>query len=220
MTALVDLSGQRYGRLLVVQRVAAVRPVAWRCRCDCGKHKDVRSGQLRSGKTRSCGCIAMERIARLRRSHGKSGTPEYKIWKDIKKRCRNPNHAAYRLYGGRGIAVAPEWEDSFESFLSAVGSRPSPAHSIDRIDNSKGYQPGNVRWATQPEQNRNTRQNRRLTHNGRTMTLTDWASEVGINSRTLWSRVAVYGWSTSDALTRPAGRSNRKSLSPADNTTG
>lgn len=222
MVAMMDLTGQRYGRLVVLRRAEKRKPVVWKCRCDCGTIKDIRAGQLRTGKTRSCGCIALERIGQLRRSHGMSKMAEYKIWKDIKKRCFNPNHAAFKDYGGRGISVAREWRDSFPAFLEHIGPRPSPGHSVDRIDNSKGYEPGNCRWATHAEQSRNSRQNRMITHQGMTLTVTDWAALVGIDSKIVFMRLK-YGWDPVDALCRPVKgtRATKKSLpSPPDHTTG
>lgn len=154
----VDLTGQRYGQLQVV----ALHPerirggLAWLCRCDCGVEKVISSNNLRRGHTVSCGCT------RPHLAHGhalRNGrpTPEYMAWTAMKQRCQNPRHRDYASYGGRGITVCPEWRASFESFFTCIGPRPGRGYSLDRIDNDGNYEPGNVRWATLSEQNRNQR---------------------------------------------------------------
>ncbi len=114
---------------------------------------------------------------------------EYRIWQAIKDRCLNSHNKSYEHYGGRGISVCPEWRDSFEIFFAYVGPRPTPKHSIDRIDNDKGYGPGNVRWATQPEQSRNTSKNRLIEIDGRRLCLTDWAILYGKSPSLVRARV-------------------------------
>lgn len=127
----------------------------------------VAGDQLRSGKTKSCGCRIAEKNAELRGTHlnARKGqrTTEYQIWESIKKRCLNPRNRAYARYGGRGISICDRWRDDFQAFLSDVGARPSLEHSIDRIDNDGHYEPGNVRWATKSEQARNRRDEHILT---------------------------------------------------------
>jgi hypothetical protein len=124
---------------------------------------------------------------------------EYRIWCHVKERCNNPNCKSWVRYGGRGIKVCAEWDSSFASFLKDMGRRPTAKHSIERINNSKGYQPGNCRWATAKEQCNNRRSNVLLTCNGRTQTVTEWAAERGINYFSLRSRIQR-GWSTRRAL--------------------
>lgn len=132
--------------------------------------------------------------------HGLSKLPEYQVWKGIKKRCFNKMEPAYPRYGGKGITMAPEWVDNFPAFLAHVGSRPTPKHSIDRIDGTKGYVPGNLRWATAQEQNRNKPGwVVELTLHGRTMLLTDWAQELGLTVQTLKSRLQR-GWPIEQVL--------------------
>lgn len=147
--------GARFGRLVVIgERTTGSTPVA--VRCDCGSEKTVAYPSL--GKfTNSCGCLYVESIGALRRTHGRSGTPEHSLWDNMKARCHNPANSRYESYGGRGITVCQEWRDSFEAFFAYVGPRPSSKHSMDRIDNDRGYEPGNVRWATASEQARNSR---------------------------------------------------------------
>lgn len=131
----------------------------------------------------------------------RDGTPEYRAWIDMRSRCRNPNNPSFADYGGRGISVCGEW-GSFECFLDDLGPRPSNRHSLERRDNSLGYSPANCAWATRDEQGNNTRRNILLTHEGRTQTLTQWATETGIHKRTLLKRFNS-GWTVADMLTRP-----------------
>lgn len=116
----------------------------------------------------------------------------------MKRRCDNPKNISYANYGGRGITVCPEWRDNFEAFLRDMGPRPA-GHSLDRIDNDKPYEPGNVRWATRGTQANNTRANRRITHSGVTKTLSQWAHEIGVPVVTLHRRLAD-GWTLERAL--------------------
>ena len=160
---IINLTGRRFGRLLVSERGdgLSTEEARWRCRCDCGRITEVRSSTLRHGTTRSCGCLARE-LARARAVvHGASTTPEYEAWHSMKQRCTNPNHAAWANYGGRGIRVCDEWLDSFEAFLVHVGPKPHPRLTFDRINNDGNYEPGNVRWATWSQQNSNQRRRKR-----------------------------------------------------------
>jgi len=195
-----DISGQRFGRLVVVRYSHSQRGAMWECVCDCGNFTTVRGGNLRSGNTTSCGCVQRSSIGDLRRTHGQSRSPEFRIYMAMIQRCENPNSPAFADYGGRGIRVAREWRLSFESFLADVGPRPSNAHSLDRIDVNGNYEPGNVRWATRKEQARNMRSNRLLTHNGQTMTLAEWGEKTGLGRYVIEQRLRS-GWSVEKALT-------------------
>lgn len=135
--------------------------------------------------------------------HGHSKDPMYKLWINVKDRCNNPKNPYFHNYGGRGITLHPEWETSYMAFLQGVGARPSPKHSLDRIDNNKPYQPGNVRWATRQEQANNQRKNVNLTHAGRTQTLAQWAEEIGLAPSTLHYRIFTTGMEVGQALTTP-----------------
>ncbi len=127
---------------------------------------------------------------------------ERQTWRRMLERCNNPNHIEYARYGGRGIAVCPEWRHSYEAFVAHVGLRPSAGHSIDRIDVNKGYEPGNVRWATTAEQQRNKRNNRVLSFDGRSQCMVDWTAELGLPPGRLHGRLKS-GWSVERALTTP-----------------
>src|ERR1700722_3124386 len=194
-----DLSGKRFGRLLVIKRLpdsiseAGNRTVCWACRCDCGKEVSVRVNNLRTC-SRSCGCLHRELASKAKTIHGYSRigkrSPEYISWCGMKHRCYDKNDKRYSDYGGRGIVMCESWRASFTNFLSAVGFRPSPQHSIDRYPNNNGnYEPGNVRWATRKEQNRNQRTNRWINFKGRTKVLAEWAEITGINEYILRRRL-------------------------------
>jgi hypothetical protein len=127
-----------------------------------------------------------------------TNTREFKAWTCAKDRCYRPRYHNFRHYGGRGIAMAPEWRTSFERFYADLGPCPD-GHSLDRIDNDGPYAPGNCRWASNIEQHRNTRRNLKLTFNGKTMTMTEWAAQIGVKKSTLHERLRN-GWSTERAL--------------------
>jgi hypothetical protein len=205
-----DLTGQTFGRLTVIAFAGMRRRLSyWLCRCQCGKTLDVYRGHLRDGHTRSCGCLvgAVTRARLLgtigvNATHGKHNSAEYGIWDCIKGRCENPRNRGWSYYGGRGIRVCEEWSKSFEAFFAFVGERPSPKHSIDRIDTNGNYEPGNVRWATRNEQQRNRRDSRRITHEGLTLSVWDWAERTGIPALVIWDRFRR-GWSPARSLTVP-----------------
>lgn len=204
MTARASITpGQRFSRLIILREhpqraIGGSRQLI--CRCDCGAERAFRANNLRSGRSRSCGCLQSDTARVTSKKHGLSHrVPEYAIWQRMKQRCVNPRARDYKNYGGRGIVVCPEWS-VFEQFYADMGSRPLMTHSIDRIDNDGPYAPWNCRWASREEQGRNTRSTRILTHNGRSMPLSEWAETLGINYYTLHKRLAR-GWSVDRALT-------------------
>lgn len=163
---MIDRTGQRFGRLVVLASFRLDKRTWASCRCDCGVHAEVVMCSLVTGATQSCGCLHSE-ISRsvasqlhLDHGHARSGrkTPEYKTWCRMITRCENPKHEKFPYYGGRGISVCARWRHDFKAFLADVGLRPSAAHSIDRYpDNNGHYEPGNVRWATRSKQMQNRR---------------------------------------------------------------
>lgn len=198
--------GNRYGRLLVLEPAPAPehykekRQGFWRCRCDCGNVVVANGALLRRGYTRSCGCLTREIWTQQRTKHGLHQSAEYGIWNHIKRRCHDPRDDGYYAYGARGITMCDEWRDSFEAFFAYIGPRPTPAHTVDRIDNTRGYEPGNVRWATRREQANNRRNNVRLTYRGKTQLIAEWADELGIPLTTVLNRYYYQGRSTEDIL--------------------
>lgn len=128
------------------------------------------------------------------------------IWFGMKQRCNNPKHEAYARYGGRGIKICERWE-SFQNFMEDMGPRPGPEYSIERLNNDLGYEPSNCKWATRTEQSRNTRNNRRLTYNGETLCVSEWAERFGLHHNRITKRLES-GWSVEEALTTPASASS------------
>lgn len=202
----VDLTGRVFGRLVVVEQSDNRRGrVHWTCRCECGNTKSVAAKELVGGGTRSCGCLCMQLIEKLNKTHGMSRRKEYRIWRGMKERCLDENSRYFHHYGGRGIFVCERWIDSFENFYADMGPKP-PGMSIDRIDNDGPYSPDNCRWATQKEQTRNTRRTRLLTWNGQTLCLSDWSKITGISRKVLKKRLDVLKWSAEKTLTTPSGK--------------
>ena len=156
-----DLTGMRFGRLLVESKSNVVRKSGafWCCICECGQKTEVDSLKLRRGLTVSCGCFHREVTASINRTHGLSNKSKtYRTWKEMRQRCNNPNSDKYQWYGGRGITICQRWA-SFENFHADMGDRPD-GMTIDRIDNDKGYSPENCRWLPQLEQTRRQEKNK------------------------------------------------------------
>lgn len=205
-----DLIGEKFGRLTVVELLESDDRghARWRCECECGGQTICKTDVLRRGQSKSCGCLQRESVTKKNTTHGKAGTALHVRWKGLLGRCNNHNHAAYPDYGGRGITICERWLN-FENFAADMGEPPTPVHTIERIDNDKGYSPSNCRWATRSEQSRNKRNNRLLKHNGKTQCLTDWSKETGIPVICILDRIDKLGWSVDEALTTPA-RPKRK----------
>lgn len=157
-----DISGERFGRWLVLSKTDDEERAKWLCRCDCGNTGVVSGTVLRRGSSVSCGCVRSERAATLTYRHGMNlkGAPSrpYRIWTGMKQRCRDPNVSQYPYYGGRGIKVCERWED-FMNFYADMGDPPTATHSIDQIDPDGDYEPSNCRWATPVQQANNRRNN-------------------------------------------------------------
>lgn len=212
MGQLKDHTGKKYGRWTIIRYVGRKkRKTVWFAHCECGTEKEVIISDLIAGKSKSCGCI--------QRTHGMTDTFEYNSWKGMRQRCRDKNCDDWQRYGKRGIKVCQGWQ-SFETFFDDMGYRPTPTHSIDRIDSRGHYScghcqecikngwPANCRWASTKEQSRNTRQNRLITYRGKTRCVTDWAQRYGMSTPLLRYRLDS-GWSIKRALTQPVKSPSR-----------
>lgn len=206
----INMVGDRFERLTVVEFIGREHNSSkWRCLCDCGVEVFAQRSALVAGTTKSCGCFRADRMSRLTYKHGEAGgekrrkrSPEYKAWDSIKQRCFNPNAKEWKWYGGRGISLAPEWATDFSAFLAYIGPRPSPKHSVDRIDGAKNYEPGNIRWADWVEQANNRSNNRMVEFNGQMMTMKQAALAAGMPYKSVKGRVQK-GWDVLSALTVP-----------------
>lgn len=210
MTALIDLTGKRFGKLVVVSRAENIgREVAWNCKCDCGNETIVRGNCLRRGSTKSCGCGRSYKIEK--------GAPidihAYRKWYSMRCRCYKPCHKMYPKYGGRGIVMCDEWRDdylSFERWLLSQGWKHGSSLSVDRIDNDGPYSPENCRLATALEQGNNRRTNVWIEFKGEKHTLEEWSRITGINHNTIRYRLNSMNLSVEEAITRPIGNSGPK----------
>lgn len=217
MGRLKDMTGITCGRLLVINRANDMTNgrsgmvVAWNCRCVCGALVVVRGSCLRAGTTVSCGC-AWTDWSYSDRKHGfgskKTRSKEYNAWAAMKQRCQYKGNKEFKNYGGRGIRICQAWRKSFAQFLADMGPKPSPQHSLERIDVNGDYEPGNCIWATTAQQSRNRRNNRWITINGVSMILRDWAREKGIHVDTIRDRVRL-GLSIEEAIVRPKSPGTR-----------
>ncbi len=209
MSRLIDLTGQKFERLIVVKYAGKKQSGAalWLCVCDCGKERVICSYSLRSGNTKSCGCLQKEIVSAYQMKHGHSTRTHgiskvYGTWRRMIQRCNNFEHPYYVNYGKRGITICERWMD-FENFLEDMGEPPTQEHSIDRIDNDGNYCKSNCRWATKKEQARNTRRNLLITFDGETQCLMWWAEKFNINYHTLHNRIYRSGWPIEKALITP-----------------
>jgi hypothetical protein len=203
----LDLSGMRFGRLLVIHRVENIgKRAAWLCLCDCGANVIVQSTSLTRGNTKSCGClqkdIARETGSRLLTKHGrfKKNKRLYKIWKHIIERCNDTKFKYYKDYGGRGIKICNAWM-CFDNFYQwALNNGYSDNLTIDRINVDGNYEPGNCRWATPKMQSRNRRSNKLITFNGVTKTYAEWDEYLGFPAGTIRIR-KFREWTDEQAIT-------------------
>lgn len=208
MAKAYDLKGKRFHSLVVIDRCNVKSPsgkIQWICECDCGSCLNVVTQHLVSGNTKTCGCGKVDRVrqlGKLNKKHGLTKSVEYKIWIGMKGRCFNPKYENYSNYGARGITVCERWRDSFELFIKDLGPRPSPVHSLDRIDPDGDYEPDNCRWATAEEQANNRRKNRKHEFNGQLLTIPQIARINGIAVATLESRIRRDGLSIEDAIAK------------------
>lgn len=187
-SVLHDLVGDRFGRLMVVSRADNKgRATMWLCRCDCGVDAVVSASHLRSGHSQSCGCLVREKIGAVRRTHGESKSLEFSSWMNMRRRCLNETDPAYVWYGARGIGICTAW-DNFSEFLKDMGPKPSPRHSIERLDVNGHYAPGNCVWATAVQQGRNQRRTKLTLEKAEEIRR---LAESGVSRRALRERFGV-----------------------------
>lgn len=198
----VDLTGKQFGRLIVIERYGYTKGkhITWLCECQCEqKTKVVVSGNhLKRGMIKSCGCLRKEYTSQRGKNNIKHG-----------QGCVNPNDAAYKNYGGRGIKICDEWLDFSNFYEWAMNNGYEDTLTIERKDVNGNYCPENCKWATMKEQSNNKRNNHYLEYNGEIKTISQWADKLGISKSTISSRIEL-GWSTEDILTKPVKQYKRK----------
>ena len=201
----LDLIGQKFHRLTVIERSSGGERVKWHCVCECGNKSIVVTSKLTSGLTKSCGCWKIEATKKARTKHGEANkTYEYRIWNAMKRRCDTPSCVGYPNYGGRGIRVCDRWVESYQHFLDDMGR--ANGRSIERIDNDGPYSPENCKWVDWVTQANNKRNNHRFEFNGESLTLPQWSRKTGIKRSTLSMRVFKSKWTIEEALTTPVIR--------------
>lgn len=198
-----NLVGRVFGKLTVIGYAGSDGQALWWCRCECGRITKTHGGNLKNG-TKSCGCVYDGIFTKHGLTPRKATPPEFHIWCCMRDRCEREGSKYYRNYGGRGISVCDRWsgEMGFAHFMEDMGSRPTPKHSIDRIDVNGNYEPGNCRWATSVEQCNNKRNNRTMTYNGETLSVAEWSRRTGIRYRTILMRLNL-GWPPEDVIHKP-----------------
>ena len=203
MRKIIDLTNKRFGRFTVISRAGSDKwnNSFWLCRCDCGTEKKVTAGNLKSGNTKSCGCLCNE----SRYKHGCANHALYETWDNMMRRCNNPNNKDFANYGDRGIKVCGRWHnpENFLKDIESIGDKPTNRHTLDRIDNKEGYNLNNVKWSSPREQCNNKRTNVFIEYEGQSKTIAQWARVKNLHPGTLWFRLFKHNWSIHDAITTP-----------------
>ena len=210
MSRMIDITGNRYGRLTVIrvaQRSVNGTHIIWECRCDCGNNTSVRSPDLRNGKTQSCGCLKDEKTSKRFRKHPKGTERLQNVYYAMRARCTNPDDADYPRYGGRGINVCEKWKSGPDQFIDwALSNGYRNGLLLDRIDNDAGYNPDNCRWADDYVQANNRSNTRLVTYRGIERPVSELCRDLNINRSTVIGRLNR-GWSIEEAVSIPAGQS-------------
>lgn len=192
MTKLIDLAGQKFGKLTVI-KLYSKKPTKWLCKCICGVETVVDTRNLISGHTKSCGCSRHKTPSNA--THKLRQHKLYNVWNGIKQRCNNPNNNRYKDYGGRGISICKEWNDNFKSFYDwayANGYNENAEYgkcTIDRINVNGNYEPNNCRWIDIKTQSNNRRNNHLITYNGEAKTIAEWSRILNIKRTTILERL-------------------------------
>lgn len=197
------IEGNVYNRLTVIKATdrKTGNKTIYECRCSCGNTVFTDKYKLFNGHTKSCGCFKLDNLSIIKRKHGMANTPEYKAWVEMKQRCHNKNQRVFAHYGGRGITICDSWSNSFESFFSDMGKRPTCKHSIDRINVNGNYEPDNCRWATTTEQAANRRSTTKYMFNNELMALSHIANILGVPQTTMCRLVRKKGMSIDQVIT-------------------
>jgi len=197
-TNVKDITGKPFGDLTAISyagtNLGSQSGAYWLFRCKCGVEKVLNGRSVRSGSIQSCGCSKLA-------ADGKSNSAEYRVWHGMKRRCYETGRRDYKYYGGRGITVCERWRSSFVNFFTDMGPKPFPEATIERVDNDGNYEKSNCKWATQEEQKQNTRNVRKLTYNGETLSIGEWAKKLGIDRSTLRLRLDK-GWPLDEVFSR------------------
>ena len=202
MSKLKDLTGQKFGKLTVIERAENDKRgnVQWLCECECGKKKVIRGYQLTNSKTKSCGCL----VGHNNGVHYKTRTRLFNIWASMKQRCSDKNSNNYKNYGAKGVKVCDEWQNNFVAFSNwAKANGYNDKLTIDRIDNKKGYEPSNCRWVDMKTQQRNRSNNHLVTINGETKCVAEWCLIYPISPSAVWKRTDK-GMDIVTAITKPS----------------
>ena len=211
-TKFVDLTGQRFGRLVVIKKAEHQKKgkTRWLCRCDCGRYTEVITHSLKRGATKSCGCLRQETIYSYNHRLGNRNSERlYQIWKGMKQRTTDKNATNFKNYGGRGITMCVEWLQDYEKFKQwAIDSGYQDGLSIERIDNMRGYCPDNCKWADRNEQNNSKRNNRVIEYYGMKRTISQWAKYLHIGESVLRDRLNR-GWTIDKALSTPVRKQKK-----------
>lgn len=215
MSKLIDITGNRYGRLVVLEKAKTEKNgvAIWKCLCDCGNITYVRGSNLKWGAVKSCGCL--RKLSRTA-THKMSKTRLYHTWASIKSRCYYAGHKSYNNYGGRGITMCDEWANSSEAFIKwALSSGYADDMTIERIDVNGNYTPENCKWIPAKDQAKNRRSCRVYTYNGKTQNLTNWCNELQLPYKNIHNRLVKLGWSFERAISEPIhidkrNKSNKK----------
>jgi hypothetical protein len=204
---MIDLIGQKFGRLIVLEQAGKDkwRNSRWLCQCDCKQSKIVSGNNLKSGATKSCGCLHKEMMTK----HGCYGDKFYTVWQHMKQRCINPRNKDYPDYGGRGITVCDRWLNSFENFNEDEGENWKLGLTIERIDNKLGYYPGNCAWITIAEQQRNKRNNLYVLYMGKSQLFVKLCEEHNMPRNVVYKRYYILDWTLREALKTPVGEKRK-----------
>ena len=213
----LSLLNQRFGRLVVIELDNNKKEkVMWKCKCDCGNITYVSTSNLRAGRIKSCGCLKLERLLERSTTHNQRHTYLYEVWKSLRQRCNNPKNSSYHNYGGRGIKVCDEWNNSFQAFYDwsysngySIENQKDEVHklTLDRIDVNGNYEPSNCRWVDRKTQARNTRLCKLITYNGETRCLSEWCEILNLKYPTISNRFR-YGWTPERAFETPIKKTN------------